>query len=603
MTDISRDLNTLSRAARAVWLFREDVRELCNHHPAAFLAWCYLEGKTAYAVFDPAHPEFESTPLETAWEGSPAGLALPITQFMHSLWCRRVDLHDLYDVTQLNGAQGFWSWFVVNGVREMALSPLLTESQRDWLTEPAQPLIVDQSCPPLSRVMLETWSRRDDLQATFPLSDGSDRQRFGLWFMTEGLREIGNDRLLGEEWGAWARINHLKIDAGKPDASRSSGPQPLRFPLRRDGVNVFGHATAQMGIGEDARMMVAALDAVGIPSTVVNLSPGAKISDNDGTLLNRIRPEPLYDQTIFCTTGMEMARVLAVRGPKLIEGQYVIGAWPWEFDIWPDIWRFAGELVNEIWAASDHSAKAYRGIGGIPVHLTGMAVTLAPPAPVGRRGLGLPEDRFLFLTAFDTSSIVERKNPLAAIRAFQTAFGPEDRSVGLVIKVMRPEADPKTWTLLRPLIEADDRIVLLEQTLDRAALSSLYLACDALISLHRCEGFGRILAEMMLAERPVIATDFSGSCDFLTRETGFPVAHALVPVEPGQYPFADGLHWADPIQNDAVRAMQEVRDDPDLARRIALNGRAVIQEKYAPLAVGKRLSACLSGHVAELALT
>ncbi len=61
--------------------------------------------------------------------------------------------------------------------------------------------------------------------------------------------------------------------------------------------------------------------------------------------------------------------------------------------------------------------------------------SVAPQAPpgMGRGHFGLAPDRFLFLTAFDVLSVMERKNPVAAIRAFQKAFGP-DSGCELVVK-------------------------------------------------------------------------------------------------------------------------------------------------------------------------
>ena len=59
-----------------------------------------------------------------------------------------------------------------------------------------------------------------------------------------------------------------------------------------------------------------------------------------------------------------------------------------------------------------------------------------------------PEDRYLFLFAFDMNSTMERKNPLAAIAAFRQAFRTDER-VGLVIKVSRGDADLRGLASLR----------------------------------------------------------------------------------------------------------------------------------------------------------
>ena len=39
-----------------------------------------------------------------------------------------------------------------------------------------------------------------------------------------------------------------------------------------------------------------------------------------------------------------------------------------------------------------------------------------------RKHFGLPKDKFLFLVMYNSGSVMERKNPLAAIKAFKEAF-------------------------------------------------------------------------------------------------------------------------------------------------------------------------------------
>src|SRR3546814_5890465 len=68
-----------------------------------------------------------------------------------------------------------------------------------------------------------------------------------------------------------------------------------------------------------------------------------------------------------------------------------------------------------------------------------------------------------------------------------------------------------------------------------------------IFSLHRSEGFGRGLAEAMYLGKPVIATRYSGNLDFMDERTAYLVDHELVPVQTGEYPFAEGQHWADEI--------------------------------------------------------
>src|SRR5690606_518886 len=151
------------------------------------------------------------------------------------------------------------------------------------------------------------------------------------------------------------------------------------------------------------------------------------------------------------------------------------------------------------------------------------------PAPLPRADFGLPEGSFLFHAGCDGNSTLARKNPLGVIAAFQTAFPLARCTVGLVVKAMNPPED----CALHNAIAADPRIRLIDRRLPRAEAEALLACCDAHLSLHRAEGFGRIPAEALALGLPVIATGWSGTADYLTPETGFPVDYALVPVPPG----------------------------------------------------------------------
>ena len=63
-----------------------------------------------------------------------------------------------------------------------------------------------------------------------------------------------------------------------------------------------------------------------------------------------------------------------------------------------------------------------------------------------RKRFFLPEDEFVFLFLFDYQSVFERKNPLGMIRAFQKAFGKNDK-VSLLIKSINSKSAPEKAAL------------------------------------------------------------------------------------------------------------------------------------------------------------
>jgi glycosyltransferase involved in cell wall biosynthesis len=94
------------------------------------------------------------------------------------------------------------------------------------------------------------------------------------------------------------------------------------------------------------------------------------------------------------------------------------------------------------------------------------------------------------------------------------------------------------------------------------------------------------MAEAMSLGRPVIATDFSGSTDFISARTAFPVPFTLRPLRPNEYVWSEGQSWAEPDRTAAAQAMRRVYHSPDLARERGLAGQAFVRQRYNPAAVG-----------------
>jgi glycosyltransferase involved in cell wall biosynthesis len=145
------------------------------------------------------------------------------------------------------------------------------------------------------------------------------------------------------------------------------------------------------------------------------------------------------------------------------------------------------------------------------------------------------------------------------VTAFKKAFPKKDHSVGLVLKVMNAQEKDARWESFKATCKTDGRIQILTGTMDRHEILGLIRCCDAYVSLHRSEGFGRTLAEAMLFGKPVIATHYSGNTDFMNPDLSFPVDYKLIPVTTGDYGFVetnDGAQWAEVKIADAVRQMK-----------------------------------------------
>jgi glycosyltransferase involved in cell wall biosynthesis len=190
-----------------------------------------------------------------------------------------------------------------------------------------------------------------------------------------------------------------------------------------------------------------------------------------------------------------------------------------------------------------------------------VAIEVETPPALPRARFGLPADRFLFFFAFDFMSFMERKNPRAAIAAFRQAF-PKRGRAGLVLKCMNGALVPDALAAFQADIGGDPDIFLIDATLGRADTLGLIAMTDAVLSLHRSEGLGLLIAEAMLLGKPVIATGYSASREFLSVATGYPVDFQLVALKPDDYPFAEGQLWAAPDVAHAAWLMRRLQNNP-----------------------------------------
>jgi len=208
-------------------------------------------------------------------------------------------------------------------------------------------------------------------------------------------------------------------------------------------------------------------------------------------------------------------------------------------------------------------------------------------ASVGRRP-------FTVLVILNIASSFERKNPCTAIKAFRQAFG-DDPACRLIVKHSNASAYPKALQLMAEAAGGASNVVFLSEVMDAAGIDRLYAEADVVMSLHRAEGFGLVVAEAMLRGIPVVATAWSGNTDFLTHETGIPVGYNLVPAQDPQNTYEHpNMSWADANINEAAEALRTLRAQPELRLRLGQNALSHATEIFSPGWYGEKAKALLS---------
>lgn len=332
------------------------------------------------------------------------------------------------------------------------------------------------------------------------------------------------------------------------------------------GLAVTGELDRPSGLGEGARLLLHALDALGLPAYAIR--PGD-------------RPAPPGVPLLVVGTAASLPLHLLRLGRVHIRNRMVVGHWSWELPVVPQAWHDGLRFVHRIWAPSEFTATALRSMGrDVTVVMHPVAASLPKPSSLGREAFGLVADAHVTLVMFNLGSSFERKNPLAAIAAHRLAFGDRPDRV-LLLHVGNPHHFPADFARLQAASGGNVRLH--TRDLSRPDSHALLACCDVVLSLHRSEGFGLVPAEAMLLGKPVVATDWSATTEFLDRSCGAPVPARLVPARDPRGVFeAPGAQWADPDVAAAAAWLIRLADDPELRRRIGHAAREAASTRLGP---------------------
>lgn len=500
--------------------------------------------------------------------GLPQDTVLPLTKGLAAVLRVRPEMAD-FDINTAHGRARLIHWRLTIGCHEHRFLQF-TPEEIAYLNAPGKAWgwFPRKRLPRLAELLPPLYGNRPDVRD----------------------RLIGGDRDLME--ACWAELGHLLVEALDKAVIRHTEP-PVSSPLlgtRLDkGINVVGFATGQFGVGEDARMATRVLLEAGLEPCVYEPPiPLAVAHRQNGWIDRHMQAAPAYKFNLITLPAVDTLRLFFLQQADVLAGRYNICGWQWELPKWPTRWQGLMAMPDEIWAQSRFLQEMFSQATDKPVVYVPSAVDLPSFEPRVRQHFGLPEQPFAFLSVFDCNAWYQRKNPLAALRAFELAFPASERGVQLVVKMMnsRPEV-PEHQELMR-LASLDDRIVIIDQFLSRQDMLALLDCADVFVSLHRSEGFGRVVAECMLLGKPVISTNYSGSVDFAHEGTAYVVDGPLIPLKKGDYADHEGQCWMDPDIELAASAMRRCLEDAEGTAAMAARGQAYMKAHHSIEAVARQ---------------
>ena len=348
---------------------------------------------------------------------------------------------------------------------------------------------------------------------------------------------------------------------------------------------VVGLHGAVLGVGQTARLFSRALQQAGVEAISLDVSPLFGL--DNGLWPSPARQPAEGGVVISHLNPPELLEWLRRGGARVIRRRRHIGYWVWELPDPPPTWRAALPYVDEIWCPSEFAARSLRRLD------PSMTVRVVPP-PVaasldGRRmraRFDLPDQAIVVLSVLDFRSTAARKNPRGALQIVEHARTRGGASAIFVCKVTGLDAPGATEALAELRAAADVRIV--EAELTEQEMADLIASADILLSAHRSEGFGLVLAEAMLAGRCVCATGWSGNIDFMSARNSVLLPFSLTPVVDPSGVYA-GSTWAEPMLETAGEQLGALLDNPSRSDALGAEARKAILSRFDPVVWASRV--------------
>ncbi len=388
---------------------------------------------------------------------------------------------------------------------------------------------------------------------------------------------------------------HSRLKSGKSlviKAFFASIPRSIpAFIPESMGVTLIGYHHADFGLGQALRYAAKALEKVCFPFAVRKLDPKLQgISQ-----INRAMDPYLVPYCSYPINCLVINPDLLYKLPTWIAysewtRRYNIGYWFWELANFPQEWRYAIPLVDEIWVNTEFNAQAMAQAHSRVIKIPFGLEFNSPDPKFTRAYFDLPRSDFLFLVTFDFNSLVTRKNPTGAIKAFLTAFSPMQQDVFLIIKSMNGHLHSTAYENLKLHARHDPRIIFIDQSMSTDEARGLLQCADCYVSLHRSEGLGLGMAESMYLGKPVIATAYSGNLEFMNNSNACLVDFTEISVAPEEYPHAQNQVWADPNLQTAALGMQKIFSNEAYRNSLGINAQLYIQEHHSLEVMGSAMA-------------
>jgi len=296
--------------------------------------------------------------------------------------------------------------------------------------------------------------------------------------------------------------------------------------------------------------------------------------------------------------------------PNLAHKNIGVSAWV-ETDVCNPEWIQAANLMDALVVPSEFTKKVIQNTGEVrpPLYVVPESYfSEIDNDSVDKIDLGLSTDFNFLIVGQITGNRPEtdRKNTYNAIKWICEEFK-DDSDVGIVIKTNSARGTTIDKSLTRRHLNGiihkvrkgpHPKIYMVHGGMSSSEMSSLYKhpKIKALVSVTRGEGWGLPLLEASAAGLPVIATGWSGHCDFLNIGKYIKIDYDLEAIPTTKIDnkiFMKGARWAQPREDDAKKKLRKFRQRDAIPAQWAKDNRGKIREAFSEISVLEKYSQAL----------
>lgn len=418
------------------------------------------------------------------------------------------------------------------------------EHLREWLISTCDEM------PQLSNLLFYAFNYRKDLKDKFSLKSINFNAELNNWLVNHGRKELGFNIIL---------------DFYTPKIIPFLEPTKIS-----GGFNIIGNVNTVQGLSIHTELVLKSLNDRRIGHTYWG-SP-VSLSKKHTNVIDRYTSKKVFDKTLYIVNGNHVESMKTRIPREIIDETFGIIWCTWELSDIPESYADGLRNMQEIWAVSDFVKQAVekklnKDVYTCNIPLTSVSITdLADKYPHNF-------ERYIFYS-FDYLSGFDRKNCLSVVKVYENSDA-QKAGVKLIIKVINSYSDILNHEVLLESVLFNKNILVIEEELSRNQILNLISNSFCVLSLHRSEGFGLLLAEALLLNVPVIATGYSGNLDFMDESNSLLVEYDLIALSennPSEY-LSLGARWADPKISDAIEKLNALIHDAQLYLFLKQNAR------------------------------